>query len=186
MSLDLRLRRAAHVLHRGGIVAYPTESVYGLGCDPLSGDAVARILELKQRPVTAGLIIIGADLDQVRPWLAVDQTTLDRLSTVWPGPVTWVVPCDPDAPPWVTGGRDTVAVRVTAHPVASALCRAFGRAIVSTSANRRGRPPARSALTIRLRFPAQAIDYVLPGPTGGADRPTEIRDARSGRILRAG
>ena len=75
MGLDLRLRRAAHVLHRGGVVAYPTESVFGLGCDPLSGDAVARILELKQRPVTAGLIVIGADREQVRPWLVSGMST---------------------------------------------------------------------------------------------------------------
>ena len=182
----LRLRRAVGALQRGGVIAYPTESVYGLGCDPLEADAVARILELKRRPAEAGLILIGAELDHVRPWLDVGEEDLARLAETWPGPVTWVVPCHADAPGWITGGRDTVAVRVTAHPVAAALCRGFGRAIVSTSANRRGRPPARSALQVRLRFAAESIDYVVPDDTGGTGRPTEIRDLRSGRILRAG
>ena len=186
MALDLRVRRAVQILAHGGVVAYPTESVYGLGCDPLDLAAVARILELKQRPVTAGLILIGAELDHVLPWLDVDEAQLDALVSSWPGPITWVAPCHPDAPAWITGGRDSVAVRVTAHPLAAALCRGFGRAIVSTSANRRGRPPVRSALGVRLRFASERLDYVLPGATGGSGRPTEIRDLRSGRILRAG
>jgi L-threonylcarbamoyladenylate synthase len=186
MGFDLRIRRAVGVLNRGGVIAYPTESVYGLGCDPLDAAAVARIIDLKRRPVTAGLILIGAEIDHLMPWLRVDASQLAAMQDTWPGPVTWVAPCHPDAPAWITGGRDSVAVRVTAHPVAAAICRGFGRAIVSTSANRRGRPPARTALEARLRFPAQQIDYVLDGRTGGTGRPTEIRDLRSGRVLRSG
>jgi L-threonylcarbamoyladenylate synthase len=186
MGFELRVRRAVEVLSRGGVIAYPTESVYGLGCDPLDAAAVARIIDLKRRPVSAGLILIGAEIDQVLPWLRVDESQLAAMRETWPGPVTWVAPCHPDAPAWITGGRDSVAVRVTAHPVAAALCRGFGRAIVSTSANRRGRPPARTALGTRLRFPAEQIDYVLAAPPDGTGRPTEIRDLRSGRVLRAG
>jgi L-threonylcarbamoyladenylate synthase len=186
MGFDLRVRRAVRVLENGGVVAYPTESVFGLGCDPLDAVAVTRILDLKGRPVTAGFILIGAELDDVLPWLDVDEKQLATMNATWPGPVTWVAPCHPDVPAWITGGRDTVALRVTAHPVAAALCRGFGRAIVSTSANRRGRPPVRSTLGIRLRFPSEQIDYVLPGSSDMTGRPTEIRDLRSGRILRAG
>ena len=186
MGLNLRAGKAAQVMRDGGVVAYPTESVYGLGCDPLDPTAISRILDLKQRDPEVGFIILGADLADVRPYLDVSDAQLQAMQAEWPGPVTWVAPCAPDVPAWLTGGRETIAVRVTAHPGAAAVCRAFGRGILSTSANRSGRPPAKTALQVRLRFDEKAIDYVLPGPTGGAVRPTEIREAVTGRVLRAG
>ena len=186
MRLNLRVGKAAQLMRDGGVVAYPTESVYGLGCDPLDPAAVARVMDLKQRNPEAGFIVIGAELADVRPYVDVSDAQLQAMRADWPGPVTWVAPCNRDVPAWLTGGRTTIAVRVTAHPGAAALCRAFGRGILSTSANRSGRPPAKTALQVRLRFDEKQIDYVLPGPTGGADRPTEIRDAATGRVLRAG
>jgi L-threonylcarbamoyladenylate synthase len=148
------LREAAHRVRRGGVIAYPTEAVFGLGCDPADEDAVRRILRLKGR------------------------------DAAWPGPVTWIVPVRADVPAWLSGGRQTLAVRVTAHPVAADLCRACSCALVSTSANRSGHAPARTALQLRLRL-GDAVDYLVPGRVGTQARPTRILDARSGAVIRA-
>jgi L-threonylcarbamoyladenylate synthase len=180
-----RFRHAAAVLHAGGVIAYPTEGVYGLGCRPDDGRAVAHLLDLKQRPVSAGLILIAASLEQLTDWIAPTAREIGQLSAPQRGPVTWVVTAGPRTADWITGGRPTVAVRVTRHPVAAGLCLASGLPLVSTSANRRGKPPARSALGARLRF-GRRLDLVVGGATGGAAGPTEIREAASGRQVRAG
>ena len=177
------LRRAAEILRRGGVVAYPTEAVYGLGCDPLNEEAVKYVLAIKQRPVEKGLILIASQFEQLKPFvLAVSPEIQERLDESWPGPVTWLLPARPTTPRWLSGEHDSLAVRVTAHPLAGALCEAFGGAIVSTSANPAGRPPARSALQARIRCPG--VDLILQGPTGPLARPTPIRDAVTGRVLR--
>lgn len=184
-----RLRLAARILANGGVVAYPTEAVFGLGCDPWDREAVARILAIKGRPVSKGLILIAADFIQLGPFLApLAPDRRDEILASWPGPVTWVLPVRRTTPAWLTGRFATLAVRVTAHPLAAGLCRAFGGAIVSTSANRAGRPPARSVLALHrgLGGPAAGgIDLIVPGACGGADRPSIIRDGRTGRVLRA-
>lgn len=180
-----QLRLAARVLRRGGIVGYPTEGVYGLGCDPLHGEVVLRLLALKRRPFEKGLILIGATFAQLAPFARPDAGQLARASAAWPGPVTWVLPAAPGVPPWLTGGRDSIAVRVTAHPTAAALCRSFGGALVSTSANVSGRPPARSGLGVRKVF-GSAVEMVVSGAERTRPRPSEIRDASTGRVLRAG
>nr|MDQ2696242.1 Sua5/YciO/YrdC/YwlC family protein [Pseudomonadota bacterium] len=125
-----RLRQAARILRQGGVIAYPTEAVYGLGCDPRNRRAVQRLLEIKRRPPAKGLILIAADLAQLEPFI--DPLPPDRrrlLDAAWPGPVTWLVPAR-RAPVWLRGNHPTLAVRVTAHPLAAALCRAFGGAVV--------------------------------------------------------
>jgi L-threonylcarbamoyladenylate synthase len=143
------------------------------------------ILELKQRPVSAGLILIAADLGQLDGWIAPTAAESRRMTGHRGGPLTWLVRSGPLTPDWVTGGRPTVAVRVTRHPVAAGLCRAAGLPLVSTSANRRGKPPARSALATRLRFGSR-LDLVVGGATGGATGPSEIREAATGRVIRPG
>lgn len=180
-----RLRLAARVLANGGVVAYPTEAVFGLGCDPWDRDAVGRILAIKGRGRAKGLILIAADPIQLVPF--VEPLPGPRMAEIlgsWPGPNTWILPARPTTPSWLTGRFATLAVRVTAHPLAAGLCRAYGGAIVSTSANRAGKPPARSAFQVR-RALGEAPDYVLTGPCGGADRPSTIRDGRTGLVLRA-
>ncbi len=180
-----KLREAVHALRRGGVIAYPTEAVYGLGCNPLDPDAVARLLSLKQRPAAKGVILIASDFAQLQPYLApLDGALQQQVSASWPGPVTWLLPARSDTPYWLRGGHDSLAVRVTAHPAAAALCAAFGGAIVSTSANIGGQRPARSPLAVRRVFGDQ-LDFILHAPLGGLDRPTEIRDGRSGRVVRA-
>ena len=179
-----QLRRTIRILRRGGIVAYPTEAVWGLGCDPLNGAAIARLLALKQRVAGKGLILIAHELAVLRPFLAPLPTRLEqRLRATWPGPVTWLLPAAAELPARLSGGRSTLAVRVTAHPLAAALCRELGAPLVSTSANPSARKPARSALRVRRYF-GPRIDALLPGATGGLARPTEIRDAATGKVLR--
>ena len=183
---ELRVRAVARVVRTGGLIAYPTEAVYGLGCDPRNERAVRRLLALKRRSPRKGLILIAADFTQLAPYLqsltAADQIQLDAT---WPGPYTWLIPARPEVPRWLRGQFDTLAVRVTAHPLVAALCRACGHPLVSTSANFSGRPPARTALAVRRQL-GEKIDALLPGPTGGAARPTEIRDLRTGRLMRGG
>ena len=180
------LRRAVETVRSGGVIAYPTEAVYGLGCDPLEHVAVRRIIALKQRDAAKGLILIASDIAQLMPFMAaLPVDVLTKLKASWPGPVTWVVPAAPSLPFWLSGGRTTIAVRVSAHPVVAALCDALGMALISTSANRSGQPPARSALAARVQL-GEGLDYILPGAVGGLNKPTEIREALTGKVLRAG
>jgi len=178
---------AAAALRDGGVVAYPTEGVYGLGCDPHDEQAFRHLFVLKRRPPTQGVLLIGADVDQVAPWIDLDAVPADVLAMVhatWPGPHTWIFPRAAGVPGWVAGGHAGIALRVTAHAPAAALCRAFGGAIVSTSANLHGRPAARDATTVMKEFP-EGLAAVLDAPLGGRDRPTSIRDALTGAIIRA-
>lgn len=179
-----RLRRARAVLAAGGVIAYPTEAVYGLGCNPDDAEAVRRLLALKRRDVRKGLILIAAQWAALRPYVVpLDAARMATIAATWPGPYTWLLPAHPRTPRWLTGEHETLAVRVTAHPVAAALCDAWGGALVSTSANQAGRPPARTALQVRRRLAAPP-DLLLPGACGGAARPTVIRDGRTGRAVR--
>lgn len=168
------------------MIAYPTEAVYGLGTDPDDERAVGRILSLKQRPAHKGLILIGADLAALRPYLApLSRADEARLTASWPGPISWLAPAAADAPGLITGGSDRIAVRVPGHALARDLCAAWGGALVSTSANRAGKSPLRTGLAVRLAFGHQ-LDHVITAPVGGADRPSEIRDLVSGELLRPG
>ena len=179
------IRRAAQVLHGGGIVAYPTEAVFGLGCDPLNQKAVDRLLQLKWRSPRRGLILVAADEAQLADYLGpVSRDLMERMRRSWPGPQTWIAPASSGCPLWLTGEHSGIAVRVSAHPVVRALCAKAQMAIVSTSANRSGHPPARSALGCRMRFGAE-LDIVLGGTTGGLAKPTPIRDLLTNRIIRA-
>jgi L-threonylcarbamoyladenylate synthase len=180
-----RLRLAARLLRRGAVVAYPTEAVYGLGCDPLNPAAVDRILAIKGRPVSKGLILIAAEFRQLAPFVEMldEGSRMAEVLASWPGPHTWLLPAASGCPSWLTGQHDTLAVRVTAHPVAAGLCRAAGMSLVSTSANRSGQPPARTALQARRRC-GSTLDLTVHGATGGLLRPTPIRDAATGALVR--
>ncbi|BEE24259.1 Sua5/YciO/YrdC/YwlC family protein [Aeromonas dhakensis] len=184
MSKEFELAVAA--LQHDGVIAYATEAVFGLGCDPDSEAAVQRLLAIKQRPVEKGLILIAADLAQLQDYIDLDQLTSEQLVRVeasWPGPFTWIMPARPDTPAWLTGQFDTLAVRVTAHPQVQALCRAFGKPLVSTSANLTGEEPARRLADIGELLASQ-LAYILPGEVGGQANPSEIKDARTGAVIR--
>ncbi|WP_456413205.1 L-threonylcarbamoyladenylate synthase [Thiolapillus sp.] len=183
MHSPFQLRLAAETLRKGGVLAWPTEAIYGIGCDPLNAHAVQRLLALKQRPLTKGLILTGANYEQILPFIhPLPGEGMQQVLKSWPGPHTWLLPASPLAPFWITGGTGMVAVRVTAHPLARDLCLAFGGALTSTSANRSGHPPARTPLEVRLRCPG--THAILHGPTGGRRRPTPIRNALNGEVIR--
>jgi len=179
MSTSFAIHKAARIIRNGGVVAYPTEGIFGLGCLPDECGAVERILAIKQRSHSQGLILIAADTASLKGWVG---TSFDLpLSTA--NPVTWIVPAGPAVPPWIKGRHQGVAVRVTAHPVAAALCRTAGSALVSTSANTSGRPPAINEYVLRRQFHA-LVDYIVPGRCSLPGSPSEIRELESGRILR--
>ncbi len=184
MASTLHIARAARVVLGGGVIAYPTEAVFGLGCLPQDRAAVERLLAVKRRSWRKGLLLIGSDLEQLERFVVLPPEPRRReVLASWPGPVTWVLAARPSAPRWVTGGRDSVAVRLTDHPLARELCRRIGQALVSTSANLSRRPPFKRLLPLRRGLGA-AVDYVLSGELGGLTKPTTIRDGRSGRVLR--
>lgn len=184
MTSQFQIDRAARVVLSGGVVAYPTEAVFGLGCLPEESNAVARILAMKQRDWRKGLLLIAATLEQVEQHAVLPEGEMRRrILDSWPGPHTWLLEARPTVPDVVTGGSGRIGIRVTAHAVARRLCERAGAAIVSTSANASGRAPLAGALALRRAFGA-SVDYVLPGPLGGQQNPTTILDARDGSVVR--
>lgn len=185
-SALLTIRQGAQCLLDGGVIAYPTEAVYGLGCDPDNESAVRKILELKSRPASAGLILVADRLERFAPYIqAVSPEMKERALSAWPGPVTWLFPRAGGVPDWLAGMHDTIALRISAHAGCRALCDAFGGPIVSTSANPSTQEPARSAARIESYFPGQLCG-IVEGELGGSDLPSEIRDLATGRVIRAG
>lgn len=182
-----QLDDAAALLRDGGVIAYPTEAVFGLGCDPHDQTAFAKIFVLKQRPATQGVLLIAAEFAQVERYIdfaQVPDAVLAQVRASWPGPHTWIFPRSAAVPEWVAGAHAGIALRVTAHEPAAALCRTYGGALVSTSANPHGKPPAKSAQAVCDYF-GDALDGVLAAPLGAQDRPTTIREALTGAIIRA-
>ena len=184
LSIPLRipLKKAARILQEGGVVAYPTEGVFGLGCLPGEREAADRIFAIKRRDPSMGLILIAANFGQLEPYASLPAAT-PELGSSNDQPVTWVIPAKPSTPAWIRGRHPGIAVRICSHPVAAALCEAVGSALVSTSANLSGQPPARNSVVLRRRF-GPLVDYIVPGECGPARGPSEIRDFASGRILR--
>ncbi|WKD49886.1 L-threonylcarbamoyladenylate synthase [Microbulbifer spongiae] len=178
--------QAARTLAAGGVIAHPTESVWGLACDPYNLQAVKRLLRLKRRPLEKGLILVSGEMDSFGNFLAaLSDDQRRQLRDTWPGPVTWLVPHFNRIPYWICGAHASVALRCTSHPFTAALTHAFGGAIVSTSANPMGCQPARQKYQV-LRYFGDALDFVGGGATGGHSAPSEIRDLLSGRVMRPG
>ncbi len=168
---------AAGLLKQGGVIVYPTEAVWGVGCDPQNHKAVMRLLAMKNREWQKGLILIAAHIEQVEPYIDMPSRMAWRRATAtWPGASTWVFPATDYCPMWISGERSTVAVRVTAHPLAARLCDEFGGAIVSTSANRAG-------VALRQSFQASADDHPR---LGERQHPAPLRFAVAARLLHFG
>lgn len=182
MALHFPIHRAGRILRSGGVVAYPTEGVFGLGCIPDYADAVIRILSIKKRSPASGLVLIASNMEQIEPWAELPGSK--QLTSGPDRPVTWIVPAKQNVPYWITGDHAGVAIRLTMHPVARALCDAADSALVSTSANIAGSPPARNVYVLRRRF-GSLVDYIVPGRCGPAAGPSEIRDFDSGKVIRA-
>ncbi len=176
--------KAIAVLKQGGIIAYPTEAVFGLGCDPFNKNAVLRILEIKNRSADKGLILIAANWQHLENLVQpLDSNILQKAFAAWPGPITWVFPASNIVPAWIRGAYDSVALRITNHPIAKKICENYGGPIVSTSANIEGSPPARTVTEVLEYFPNK-IDYIVPGEVGDLKQPTKIYDVLTGKILR--
>ena len=160
--------RAAALLHAGKLVAYPTETFYGLAADPLSPDAVETIFAAKGRPDRMALPLIAAERQAVQSTVRQFSAAAERLAQAfWPGALTLVLPASPALPPRLLGGGHTVGVRISPHPVASALARAFGSSIVATSANRSGQPAPMTAAEVKLALGGQVALILDGGPTRG-------------------
>ncbi|MGL4381335.1 MAG: L-threonylcarbamoyladenylate synthase [Vibrio sp.] len=182
------LQQAVDALRSGGVIAYPTEGVFGLGCDPDNQTAMLRLLAIKQRSVEKGVILIAANYQQLQPYIDETQLSAEQLAQVlasWPAPLTWVMPASRHTPSWVRGQFDTVAVRVSAHPLVQKLCVAFGKPLTSTSANLSGQPACVTQQQVIAQL-GEHINVVVEGKTGGRSGPSEIRDARSLQVLRQG
>jgi len=179
----LQARALQAFLRSGGVIAYPTESCFGLGCDPTNPHALKRLLRIKGRPQRKGLIVITDRFAHLQALIA--PTTPEqkqRMFERWPGPHTWLVPASKRCPALLRGKHTSLAVRVTANPFAANLCRNAGMALVSTSANHNGRVPAKTTRECLRLFGSRV--KVLPGRTGGASKPSTIQDLLTGTILR--
>lgn len=174
--------RAAQILNSGGVIAYPTEGVFGLGCLPSDDKAVQRLLEIKQRTPSKGLILLAASASQFDDWISLPAS----ISLPPPDPdkpITWIVPAGKMAGYQIQGDNAGIAVRITTHPVAQAICEAAGSPIVSSSANLSGQPAAQDQFILRRQF-GSLVDYIVPAPCGPSAGPSEIRDLISGDVLR--
>ena len=180
------INKAVEALRQGRVIAYPTESVYGLGCDPFNPHAVTQILTLKNRSIKKGFILIASEWKQIAALTQpLDPKILAQVFRTWPGPVTWIFPATAEVPYWLRGDRATIAIRVTAHPLARLLCFHFGGPIVSTSANLERQPLVRDVKMLRVIF-GNKINIILEAALGASKRPTEIRDVITAEVLRAG
>ncbi len=178
------LAKIITLFKNGAIIAYPTEGVFGLGCDPLNESAVNKLLTLKQRPIEKGLIVIAAHWQQLADWMApLSLEQQARIDAEYDHPITWLVPASEKVPAWIRGQYTKVALRVTQHPVAREICLAFGGPIVSTSANISNQAPCLNYQAAYEQF-AEEIAYIIDAPTLGLDKPSEIRDVVSGEVLR--
>lgn len=181
----LNIQRACQSLKQGNVIAYPTEAVWGLGCDPQNEAAVGKILRLKNRPVHKGLILVSGSIAQFEPLLnKLSREQRDKLITSWPGHITWLVPdSDNLIPEWIKGDHQSVAIRVSGHTIVQELCSKFGGPIVSTSANEAGKEEIKSRFILEDKF-ADKIAGIVDGDLGKSAKPSEIRDLLSGRVIR--
>jgi len=174
------------IIKQGGVVAYPTEAVYGLGCDPDNDVAIRRLLALKRRPWQKGLILVASDYQQLLPYIDESKLTNEQLNKVfvkWPGPFTFIMPIKPGLSNLLCGSFNSLAVRVSSHPTIKSICQSIGKPLVSTSANHAGEPPAMNSEEIIAKFDGE-IDALIAGSLGAERKPSTIVDAISGKVLR--
>lgn len=178
---------ALEAFQQGGVIAYPTEAVFGLGCDPDNQQAVEKILVIKNRPISKGLILLAGDYQQLIPYID-DESLSDRqrdtILSHWPNGITQVMPAKKNIPHYLTGHFDTIAVRITSQPDVVALCQQTGKPIVSTSANYSGEAPVKTWQKIQKTL-GDDIDFVIKGQTLAYSKPSTIIDALTGETFRS-
>jgi len=184
-TMAVTIEQAISELCQGKLIAYPTEAVWGLGCDPYNEEAFQALLDLKGRAVEKGVILVVGNFAQLEPLLAesINEQQRQLLQQATEKPTTWLVPFNSKmVPHWISGKHTTVAVRISAHPIVKALCEGLGKPIVSTSANPQGEAPARNAEQVAHYFQEKVV--VCPGQTAGSLQPSTIIDLLSGAIIR--
>lgn len=185
---DFDLSNALSALRHLGVIAYPTESVFGLGCDPDCDAAIQKILDLKQRPAHKGLILIAADIEQLKNYADFSQlseTQISNIEKTWPGPFTWVVPAQKSLSKLISGDFDSVAVRVSAHPIVQRLCTDFGKPIISTSANLSGLEACVNVTEVKAMFTDNPLlENIIEAEVSGLENPSQIHHALTGKRLR--
>jgi len=179
------LNRLAHAIAAGAVIGYPTDTIWGFGCDPLNPASVTRLLQIKQRPVDKGLILLTSQLLYCEPFIRLTPEQREQLRLPCPTPTTWLVDASEHCPVWIRGNHPTVAVRVTDHPLLRYLCPRLNLPLVSTSANRAGKPTVRSALQMRRQF-GDEVDHIVTGFNSGGARPSAIKSLASGNLMRSG
>jgi len=182
------LSNALNALQNRGVIAYPTESVFGLGCDPDCKPAIEKILQIKKRPAHKGLILVAANIEQLKSYAdfsSLNRQQLAAIKKTWPGPFTWVLPAKKSLCKLISGDFDSVAVRVSAHPVVQQLCLQFGKPLISTSANLSGLAPCTTRRQVADMFTGQSlVKCIIDAPVSGHSAPSQIYDAQSGKRLR--
>jgi len=178
----LEIKKIHRILVNGGVIAYPTESVFGLGCDPSNEQAITKILEIKKRTLEMGLVLLTPNIEIVSGWVNMNNKQLKVFSTPKPRPTTYIVPANDSAPKWLTV-KNTLAVRLSNDPFIKSICGMMGLPIVSTSANLHGERPCRSADEVE-KIMGSKLDYIVFKPTGPFDNPSTIIDLSSGKTIR--
>ena len=179
-----QLDQTAALIKAGGVIAYPTESVFGLGCDPFNEQAVLKLLSMKQRSVEQGLILIASNIRQILPLIQPQHADdLARALKTWPGHYTWVFPKSSSVPSWVSGKYNSIAIRVSNHPTVKLLCDRLNHPLVSTSANISKQVDLNSIKRIKEVFDDK-IAFYIDAPTGNEKLASPIRDAHTLKILR--
>lgn len=180
------LSKSVRALNTGEVIAYPTEGVYGLGCDPSNPEAVKTIYDLKERSTNKGFILISHHWNTIAPWLIpLPAPRMKAILSTWPGPITWILPASSLLPQHLQNTNGTIAVRITAHAFSKALCHAFNKPLISTSANKTNHDPCRTAKSVQDAF-KEGVALIVDGPLGSQNCPTEIREGATGHILRPG
>ena len=180
-------KNVVDAFNNGGIIAYPTEAVFGLGCDPDNEDALRRLLMLKQRPSEKGLILLAASYTQLLPYIDESEITQDMRSAMlssWPDGITQLVPKNNSISSLLSGSFDTIAVRITSQPDVVSLCKQTNKPIVSTSANLSGQEPAKTWQSLDPML-TNKVDFILQGYTLGHTSPSKIIDALTGKVIRS-
>ena len=178
------IETAVEKLVDGGVIAYPTEHCFGLGCDPQNQSAVKRLLKIKQRSADQGLILVASSVKQIEDYVDLASSPmLDEIKLSWPGHVTWLLESKAETPNLISGKHATIAIRQTNHPLVTQLCNSFGGAIVSTSANRHAKPALMSAAQVKKEFSTD-LDYIIDAKIGEQSSPSTIRDGNNGAVIR--
>ncbi|QJC34539.1 hypothetical protein GJT95_01225 [Enterobacteriaceae endosymbiont of Donacia crassipes] len=179
-----------NALKMGKIIAYPTESVFGLGCDPDNKKAVYKLLIIKKRSIKKGLILIASKYSQLLKYINETKIIKYRKKEIlssWPGMITWIMPVSINTPYWLTGNFNSIAVRVTNHYLIQKICNYFGKPIISTSANISGMKPCLTSKEVENHFyDVKKHIVILHGKTGGCLKPSEIRDSFTNLVIRKG